>query len=64
MTWPTERLTWRRSEQCSSGTCVEIAECNDHVLLRDGKNTDLPPVSFTRSEWQSFLARVKAGHFD
>ncbi|MEU8240627.1 DUF397 domain-containing protein [Actinoplanes missouriensis] len=60
---PTERLHWRRSRDCTGGTCVEVATVGDEVLIRDSKNLDIAPLAFTRAEWESFVAGVKAGDF-
>jgi hypothetical protein len=64
MTKPTHETLWRKSSKCASGTCVEVAHVVDGVLLRDGKNPDTPPLSFTADEWAAFVAGVKQGEFD
>ncbi|MFC4065401.1 DUF397 domain-containing protein [Actinoplanes subglobosus] len=51
---------WRRSTFCATGSCVEIAQIDGTIRLRDGKNPDLPPVVFTYSEWEGFQQRVIA----
>lgn len=55
MTVDAEGLTWRTSSRCDSGTCVEVAVTDDHVLLRNGSDPDGPRLSFTRAEWAEFL---------
>jgi predicted secreted Zn-dependent protease len=60
---PTEGLYWRRSRQCSAGSCVEVAATGEAILVRDSKNLDVPPLAFTRAEWEAFVAGVKAGDF-
>jgi len=56
---------WRRSTRCIDGKCVEVAEDDDHVLVRDSKQGVAGDVlNFTRQEWADFIAGVKAGEFD
>jgi hypothetical protein len=64
MTKPTYESHWRRSSRCASSSCVEVAAVNDEVLLRDSKNPEVPPLSFTREEWTAFVGGVKLGEFD
>jgi hypothetical protein len=64
MTKPTNLMQWRRSSQCGNATCVEVAEVDGHVLVRDSKNPEVTPFSFTREEWTAFVAGVKQGEFD
>lgn len=54
---------WRRSSRCTGGNCVEVAKVDGHYLIRDSKNLDLPPHSFTEAEWQAFVSGVKADDF-
>lgn len=55
---------WRRSRQCGSGACVEVAESGGSYLVRDSKNPTGPVLAFTRAEWDAFQAGVRAGDFD
>lgn len=59
MTTGAERLIWRISRRCDSGTCVEVAVTDDHVLLRDSSDPDGPRLSFTRAKWAEFLRWVR-----
>ncbi|MEU6997358.1 DUF397 domain-containing protein [Nonomuraea sp. NPDC046570] len=43
---------------------MEIATLPGQVLVRDGKHPDGPVLSFTPSEWTTFLYSAKIGHFD
>ncbi|MFC7529499.1 DUF397 domain-containing protein [Actinoplanes sp. GCM10030250] len=60
---PTEQPHWRRSGQCASGACVEVARVGDQFLIRDSKRPGFAQLSFTRAEWDAFVAGVKAGDF-
>ena len=54
---------WRRAQHCTSGNCVEVAKVADRYLVRDSKNPDLGPLSFSEDEWNTFVSGVKADGF-
>ena len=54
---------WSRSSRCGTSTCVEVAKVADHYLIRDSKNPDMAPLSFTPDEWDAFVEGVAAGEF-
>lgn len=60
------RIDWRTSSYSNNGTCVEVADlADDSRLVRDTKHGGRGPVlRYTATEWQSFIAGVKAGEFD
>jgi hypothetical protein len=55
--------SWHKSSWSSyNGSCVEVAElpASNLVAIRDTKQKGIGPVlAFTRSEWDSFLSKVK-----
>lgn len=54
---------WKRA--CtSSASCVEIGYDGDRIHVRDSKNPSGAILSFTETEWDVFIAGVKAGVFD
>ena len=56
-------LSWRKSSfsGSSGGECVEVAEHDGHVLVRDTKAHGRGPVHlFTPTEWLAFLTRMRA----
>jgi Domain of unknown function (DUF397) len=56
---------WRKSSSSGgNGACVEIADTEDGVAVRDSKDRSGPVLVFTPDEWHIFAARVKAGRFD
>ena len=63
---PTEELEWQKSSFSSAngGNCVEVAETNDGVLVRNSKHPSDGTVAFTRSELAAWIAGCKAGEFD
>ncbi len=60
---PTGDLEWRRAQDCASSACVEVARVADRYLIRDSKNPELGPLSFSEDEWNTFVSGVKAGAF-
>lgn len=44
--------------------CVEVAAFADAVAMRDSKDLSRPPLRFTDTEWEAFIAGAKAGEFD
>ncbi|MDQ7907356.1 DUF397 domain-containing protein [Phytohabitans sp. ZYX-F-186] len=52
----TERLQWRKSARCDSSSCVEVAQIDGGIALRDGKDPGGPRLIFTARQWTSFLA--------
>ena len=56
--------TWRRASFCDNSSCVEVANGNNFVAMRDSKVKGGPMLSYTRQEWAAFIAGVKAGEFD
>lgn len=60
-----ERNVWRKSTRSSgSGQCVEVMMTDDAVYVRDTKNPDKPPHTYTHGEWAAFTGGVKDGEFD
>ena len=59
-----DSIQWRRSSQCDSGSCVEVAHIDRTIAIRDSKHTDGAVLTFTLAEWAAFLAGVRAGEFD
>lgn len=57
--------TWRKSTFSTSGNdCVELAQGDDAILLRDSKHPEQGHFTFTRAELAAFIAGAKAGEFD
>ena len=62
---PNHEITWRKSSfSGSSGTCVEIADIDNGVLVRNSTRPDDVTLAFTRAELAAFVAGCKAGEFD
>jgi hypothetical protein len=57
------RLHWFKSSASAAGNCVEVAHLPGGVAVRDSKDRAKVPQVYTRSEWETFLVRVKNGEF-
>jgi hypothetical protein len=56
-------VNWRKSSRCGSSACVEVAKIDNTYLVRDSKNPDTAPLSFTQEEWVAFVQGVSQGDF-
>jgi hypothetical protein len=45
---------WRRSSDCFSSECVEVAARQGHVLIRDSSDSVGPVLRFTIGQWRHF----------
>ena len=58
-----ESPQWTKSSFCAASSCVEVAKIDDQYLVRDSKNPQTAPLSFTPDEWVAFIRGVNAGEF-
>lgn len=58
-----EDLTWRKSTYSSGngGECVEVANCNNGILVRDTKDRRSGPLAVDAAEWRRFVGQLKTG---
>lgn len=59
-----QRMRWRKSTRCETGSCVEIALIGGGGAVRDSKNPDGPALPPVRTGWAAFFVEVKTGAFD
>lgn len=59
-----EQPAWRKASFCQSGECVEVAEVDGMIVLRDSKRPDGSVLHYTADEWRFFVHGIKAGEFD
>ena len=60
------RAMWRKSTRSngSGGDCVEFAQVDGVVGVRDSKDPSGPVLAFSPEAWGAFVDGVKAGTFD
>jgi hypothetical protein len=61
---PDVKPQWVKSSFCASTACVEVAQTENRVLVRDSKQPGRVPLEFTTAEWAAFLAGARRGDFD
>jgi len=66
MTPNLSRAIWHKSSRSggNGGNCVEVAEFDATVAVRDSKHPDGGTLVFSRTEWSSFVDAAKKGEFD
>lgn len=57
-------LDWRRSMQCGTEACVEIAISDHKAFVRSSTSAAGTYLVFDAEEWRSFLAGVRNNEFD
>lgn len=56
---------WRRSSRSTGANdCVEVAEIDKGVAVRDSKDRCGSVLRFDREVWQAFVGAVRHGIFD
>ena len=55
---------FKSSRSAQNGSCVEVADLEDGVAVRDSKNPDGAVLSFGAGSWRDFVAAVRDGQFD
>jgi hypothetical protein len=57
-------LSWRVAQRCNAGNCIRVAARGDTVFLGDSKAPEGPILSYSRSEWITFVEGIRRGDFD
>lgn len=56
---------WRKSSfSGSTGDCVEIADADEVMLVRNSKRPDSGTIAFSRAELAAWIDGCRAGEFD
>ena len=56
---PTQPV-WRTASFCASGECVEVAERDGMIILRDSTRPTGHVLNYGAEEWRSFVRHIKA----
>ena len=56
-----EFTNWHKSSHSDDGGCVEIAEADGLIGVRDSKDPGGPILTFNRHEWAAFTAGIVDG---
>jgi hypothetical protein len=54
-------LVWQKSQRCDNAACVEVATLATGVALRDSSIPGGPVLTFSKHDWASFVAGLRAG---
>jgi hypothetical protein len=57
-----ESYAWKTSTASGSNECIAVAFVGDLVLVKHSKQ-DGPVLTFSRAEWEAFVAGVRGGEF-
>ncbi|MGH3390590.1 MAG: DUF397 domain-containing protein [Actinomadura sp.] len=57
---------WRKSTRSGNngGCCVEVANLDHVIAVRDSKNPDGPKLALTRTNWRALVTSIRDGAFD
>jgi hypothetical protein len=56
--------SWRKASFCASGECVEVAQQDGVIILRDSVQPQGNMLRYAAREWRSFVGTIKAGELD
>jgi hypothetical protein len=57
-------LSWRIARRCNAGNCVRVAASGDVIVIGDSKSPDGPILTYSQSEWITFVEGIRHGDFD
>lgn len=60
----TVQPAWRKASFCASGECIEVAQGNRTILIRDSVKPHGAVLQCATGDWRSLVDRVKAGELD
>jgi hypothetical protein len=66
MTPNLSQAVWYKSSRSggNGGNCVEVANLDGAVAVRDSKNPDDGVLIFSRTDWTTFVDAAKNGEYD
>jgi hypothetical protein len=54
---------WRRASYCAAGECVEVAQRDGMIMLRDSTQPHGSVLHYAAKEWRHFVRNVRTGEF-
>jgi hypothetical protein len=57
-------MVWTRSSFCADASCIEVAEIDELIAVRDSKDTKAPILLFTKVEWNNFRTALINGEIE
>jgi Domain of unknown function (DUF397) len=57
-------LAWRTASFCQSGECIQVAQRDGLIILRDSTRPRGTLLHYDAGIWRCFIRDVKAGEFD
>jgi hypothetical protein len=54
-----DALVWRKARRCGNAACIEVAQSEQEMLLRDSKDPAGPRLVFAPEDWTAFLSAVR-----
>jgi hypothetical protein len=61
------KAKWKKSKRSNGNggnNCVEVADLDTAIAVRDSKNPAGPALIFDPTDWAEFVGGCKAGYFD
>lgn len=58
------QLVWRTASYCQSGECIQVAQQDGLIILRDSTRPDGITLTCASEEWRSLVRHIRAGGFD
>jgi hypothetical protein len=59
------RAVWKKSSfSGGNGSCVEVADLGEYVVVRDSKDKAGPKLVFNRDVWRVFVEGIKTGVYN
>jgi hypothetical protein len=58
------QAAFRRSSFCGTSECIEVAQRNGVIVLRDSTQPRGSMLNYAPKDWRSFVRRIKAGRLD
>jgi hypothetical protein len=58
------QLSWRTAGLCASKECVEVAQRDGVVMLRDSTQPHGTVLRYATQEWHAFVSEIQSGQRD